>query len=272
MASWLSSIYRGARDGILMCAWELPYIGSPRRHVCRIDGIELTVRRWTTDRLIVNEVFRKISYPTPGPGDTVLDLGAHIGSFSLLAARAGARVLAFEPDPSNFALLTENARGYPAVEAVPLAVSGRAGRRMMGRKIRCSTSGWSFFEANNEAQTVECISLPDILKRWRLDHVDLLKLNVEGAEYEIIQDTPVAVLQKVRRMFLEFHDCLGFRFSDLVLRLQSAGFQVRVRPQAPFFLTGIGYIDAVDRLLPAVRIERTGTHESPVEAPGEDSP
>src|SRR5258708_5456294 len=126
MVSLLSSIYRGVRDGILLCAWDLPHIGGPSRYRCRIDGMQLTVRRWTTDRLIVDEVLRKISYPAAGRGDTVLDLGAHIGSFSLLAARAGARVLAFEPDPSNFSLLEENAAPYAAVEAVPLAVAGRA--------------------------------------------------------------------------------------------------------------------------------------------------
>ncbi|MBI3494027.1 MAG: FkbM family methyltransferase, partial [Acidobacteria bacterium] len=137
------------------------------------------MRRWTTDRLIAQEVLRKIPYPEPRRGETILDCGAHIGVFSILAARAGARVLAFEPDPSNFALLKENSKAYPTVTSVPLAIAGTSERRTMGRRIRCTTSGWSFFEPE-DAQSVDCISLLEILEKWDIDDVDLLKLNVEG--------------------------------------------------------------------------------------------
>jgi len=121
--------------------WRTDLSQSSFRFHYRTGGLELTVRRWTTDRLIVNEVLRKIAYPEPRCRQTILDLGAHIGTFSVLAARAGARVLAFEPDASNFALLRTNVSAYPTVEPVPLAVAATSGRRTLRRQSRCTTSG-----------------------------------------------------------------------------------------------------------------------------------
>lgn len=242
---WLSAGYRGMRDGALLGLAELEQIGSPARYTYRVNGMALTVRRWTTDRLIVDEVVKRIPFPQLRAGDTVLDLGAHIGSFSILAARAGARVLAFEPEPSNFSLLEENVRPYPAVEAVPLAVAGASGTRMMRRQVRCSTSGWSFLESRGDSQRADCISLSEILEHWRLAHVDLLKLNVEGAEYKIMRASPIAVLRKARRIFLEFHDYHGQDSSEIARKLEGAGYRVMTRPEMLYRLTGIGYIDAI---------------------------
>lgn len=242
---WLSAGYRGIRDGAMLGLAELQQIGSPARYTYRVDGVALTVRRWTTDRLIVDEVVNRIPFPPSRAGDTILDFGAHIGSFSILAARAGARVLAFEPDPSNFALLEENVRPYPAVQAVPLAVAGASGTRTMRRQIRCSTSGWSFLESAGDSQPAVCISLPEILDRWRITHVDLLKLNVEGAEYEIMRASPISVLRKAKRIFLEFHDYHGCDSSEISERLEGAGYRVTTHPEMLYQLTGIGYIDAI---------------------------
>jgi FkbM family methyltransferase len=200
--NWLSAVYRGVRDGTMLCVWELRNWGRPSQYIYRADGMELTVRRWTTDRLMVNEVLRKIDYPAPGRGQTILDLGAHIGTFSVLAARAGARVLAFEPDASNFALLKMNLSAYSTVEAVPLAVAGASGRRTLRRQSRFTTSGWSLCEREGDSQCIDCIALPEIWELWHLDHIDLLKVNIEGAEYEIIRALPISLLQNVKRVFI----------------------------------------------------------------------
>src|SRR5712692_4506076 len=229
--NWLSAVYRGVRDGTMLFVWELCNWGRPSRYIYRVDGMQLTVRRWTTDRLIVHEVLRKIAYPVPHRGQTILDLGAHIGTFSLLAARAGARVLAFEPDASNFVLLTENVSAYSTVEAVPLAVAGTSGRRTLRRQSRCTTSGWSLCEREGDSQCIDCISLPEIWEQWHLDQIDLLKLNVEGAEYEIIRELPISLLQNVKRVFLEFHDFHFFNVSATTEKLHRAGYQVTTRPQ-----------------------------------------
>src|SRR3989344_7771238 len=60
------------------------------------------------------------------PGDKVVDIGASIGAFSVLAAKRGARVYAYEPTPRSFELLSQNIKGYN-VTANNLAVAGKAG-------------------------------------------------------------------------------------------------------------------------------------------------
>ena len=79
--------------------------------------------------LVVNEV---------RPGDVAIDLGAHIGYYTLLLARLvgpTGRVLAFEPDPDNFALLSRNVEmnGYANVELFNAAASDRPGRSPLFR-------------------------------------------------------------------------------------------------------------------------------------------
>ncbi len=107
--------------------------------------------------------------------------------------------------------------------------------------------------------------MPEVWTQWHLDEIDLLKLNVEGAEYEIIRELPIALLRNVKRVFLEFHDFHGFHFSELTEKLHRAGFQVTTRPQAWYFLTKIGYIDAVrrERAVPTTAMDARYAIEQP---------
>ncbi len=115
--------------GINETIWEIegskmyldPWDGSPMRRTFR--SYLSTPKEPETARLF-KEVIR--------PGDTVVDIGANVGFFSLLAARlvgTAGRVYAFEPEPQNFALLTKNIalNGYTHVVAYRKAVWRRAG-------------------------------------------------------------------------------------------------------------------------------------------------
>lgn len=52
---------------------------------------------------------------------------------------------------------------------------------------------------------VESVTLASLLEREQLDRVDLLKLDIEGSEYEILESVPVAVLRRVRAVVMEYH-------------------------------------------------------------------
>ena len=126
-----------------------------------------------------------------------------------------------------------------------LAVAGTPGVRNMGRQLSCRTGGWSFLETEGNAQRVTCITLPEIFDQWKLDHVDVLKMDIEGAEYEIIRETPISILQKIKKISMEFHDYHGFHYTEIVDKLQAAGFSVTVRPDRFYQCTKVGYIDAI---------------------------
>ncbi len=121
------------------------------------------------------------------PGDTALDLGAHVGYFTLLLAKLvgpRGRVVAFEPHPENFALLSKNVRenGYGNVSLYQAAVAERSGRGWL-----LSEPSSSFCHRLGQAPTdpsaieVDTVALDEELAglagtiRW-------VKMDVEGAE------------------------------------------------------------------------------------------
>ena len=85
--------------------------------------IKLALRYGSWDALIVGNVLRGEYGAIDVRGKVVVDVGAHIGGFAILAATRGARrVLAYEPAAENFRLLALNAATHPAIEAHRAAV------------------------------------------------------------------------------------------------------------------------------------------------------
>jgi FkbM family methyltransferase len=162
----------------------------------------------------------------PGRGDRVVDIGANIGIYSLLAADRGAMVTAIEPHPGNFNWLERNTAGW-AVECRRAAVLGRVppGGEVTLHEAPGHTAhhvaGTRAGEADGESTPVPAISFAELVG----EDYDLVKLDVEGAEFGIVADTPLEVLGKLRRLVAEVHHLAGDpeRLRD---RLSEAGLAV----------------------------------------------
>jgi len=117
----------------------------------------------------------------------ILDLGAHLGTFTLPAAATGRRVVAVEGSPRNVELLraSADANGFAdAVTIVPVAVSDRSGSvrfQEEGPWGQVSRSGWGTGVVEVPARTV-----PEILTELGVDHVDVVKMDVEGSEIAVV--------------------------------------------------------------------------------------
>jgi FkbM family methyltransferase len=164
-------------------------------------------------------VFGKRDYGLPEPGALVVDIGANIGAFSVAALQRGCEVYAFEPEPSNFELLRVNA---PEAEAYPFAVTRTGGRRKL--YVRDSPSHSLYPRGPEPAVEIESISLADVMNR--LERVDLLKLDIEGGEYEVLYG---AQLERVREIRMEYHHFADnpdpqLRFDALRRYLENTGF------------------------------------------------
>lgn len=156
--------------------------------------------------MIFEEIFIDRTYPiekVPFVPDVVIDCGAFCGMFSLLARSRfpTARFIAFEPEPHNFLRLSRNLALNPAgIEAIPAAVGTTDGTvRFSGEGFggHISTGG----EDNSIA--VRLVSLAKLLRELQPQHL-VLKLDVEGAEREILPDIlPLLPAQTV--IFLETH-------------------------------------------------------------------
>lgn len=130
------------------------------------------------------EVFRRLT----SPGMTVVDVGAHIGYYTLLAARlvgAGGKVYAFEPDPGYHELLRKNieTNGFgSSVETYRIAVGAGEGEATFFLSESTSGSLFRVRGATGETATVPLTSLDAFFSSRDWPRVDLLKVDIEGAE------------------------------------------------------------------------------------------
>lgn len=171
------------------------------------------LRPHTNDAEIWRDVFERNSYRLgPMPGWHVLDIGAHIGSFSRAAAERGAIVRAFEPAADCVATFMLNTSGLP-VTLEQKAVLAEAGKAWL---IHCpiveEKSGHTICipHGNGPGEEVEAVAFESVVNRICFEcdtaAIDLCKLDAEAAEYPILLDTPDAALHLVKRWVIEFHD------------------------------------------------------------------
>ena len=202
----------------------------------------LKMRVNTYDKQATYEVWRLKEYEnerfTIGAGDIVIDIGAHIGAFSVWAAKQAisGQVYAFEPNLENYGLLEENKQlnALTNLQTFELAVSDKVGEAVLFNSEHMSLSH-SFFEASSQNKTVvRTTSLAEILQTNKIDRVNYLKIDVEGAEYLILLNTPSKVLSRVDKIFIEYHDYLdhGHKYNDLVKYLVDNGFEVEIGASA----------------------------------------
>lgn len=129
-------------------------------------------------------------------GMTVVDVGAHAGYYALLFARcvgSNGKVYAFEPEPDNYALLKDNIalNGYTNIEAIPKAVSNRSGTLDLFVSSQGNDRHSIFANPNTAVQEqvrqVPTVSLDDLLASKNWPRVDLVKMDVEGAEILVLE-------------------------------------------------------------------------------------
>jgi FkbM family methyltransferase len=146
----------------------------------------------------IAEIFLKVLRE----GDTVIDVGANVGFFTVLAAALvgpKGRVVSFEPDPANFARLQANvkANGFEHVTLINRPVSDQA--RPVSFYINSDDSGGSALwdpaeypgnvlsKANPQVLSVESTTIDAELERLALPPVRLVKIDTEGAEHQVVR-------------------------------------------------------------------------------------
>jgi FkbM family methyltransferase len=140
------------------------------------------------------------------PGGVILDCGVNYGRFSRWASEStSARVFGFEPDPRLFPELAR----LPRVEYIPCAVGAEEG--VMTLYLGTSLCSSGYYPQVQEAGTCEVRvqSLPSFLNERQIQLVDLVKLDIEGAELAILERLPSATLRSMKQITVEFHDFLN---------------------------------------------------------------
>jgi FkbM family methyltransferase len=183
-------------------------------------------------------------------GWTVVDVGAGLGDFAIHVARRRPRatVYAFEPLPESFARLEENIRlnGLTNVRAVPEAIAGSEGAvslyTVTGLSGQHRTAGSGAATATVAPISVAATTLSRAFERLGIARCDFLKIDCEGAEYEILLGLPAETLARIARIALEYHDNVTPHTHDELVRfLQARGFTVRARPSPAWHELGFLY-------------------------------
>jgi FkbM family methyltransferase len=167
----------------------------------------------------------------------IVDIGAHIGSFTVWAARksASARVLAVEPNPETFQRLRDNIvrNGLDSrVTALAAAVGPEPGTSSLELVDHSLGTRLARRSGPADGPTVVVQTLDQLLDATGMDSIDFLKIDCEGLEYDVIDQVDPAILMRVKALACEFHPEPGRDVQLLDRRLGRAGFRVQ-RPDAP---------------------------------------
>lgn len=171
----------------------------------------LRLRRQYADQEVFRQVFVYWVYRNPvaeNPSPRIiLDVGAHVGTASIFFASRfpDCKVVAVEPDANNFRLLLENTQAYRNVEAVHAALWHQDSQLYVEGS---ETESWaSTVNVEGRGKPVQGLTLKTLTRRLGLEKIDILKLDIEGAEKEIFERDP-QVLEGVRALYIELHDYL----------------------------------------------------------------
>lgn len=212
--------------------------GEGRQILETRDGIRLYARENVWDARIIREIFVQRPYlrgfrDLPA-APVVVDVGGYIGDFSVYAARRmnASRVIVYEPTSENWRMLVDNI-ALNHLESRIVAVNEAVGESgtlelnvdVDGQEIH--SSAYWYPEASK--REVPSITLDELLSTHQLAHVDLLKVDCEGGEYDIFTHASDDALARIQRFTMEWHlvgDATQTLRGAMVNRLRDSGFRM----------------------------------------------
>lgn len=167
---------------------------------------------------IYEEIFNWNVYqvnPTELRGANVLDVGGHYGFFSCLADSLGAkRIIGVEANPYNYLKYVQFTKDISNCKCVNAALASKSGELVT-------------IDNNNEQSTVgkgsinvATITLEEVVGMFPEKEDIFLKMDIEGAEYDVLLSAPGHILKRFDTIALEMHDASKFEYLDSYLRYE----------------------------------------------------
>jgi FkbM family methyltransferase len=181
----------------------------------------------------------------------ILDIGAHAGFFTLYVRSLNptVKVVAVEPVKENVVAVKHNLKvnSVNGVEVKEMALSEHSGERMLmiSKDSHNHALAPEFGVDNGESRIVETMSLSDFLKNCIMEDVSLIKMDIEGAEYEVFRSIPGEDYIKIRAFILEYHNGKEGNVKTLETTLRENGFGVQIFPSK--FDKTMGFLFALNK-------------------------
>ena len=199
----------GAKGVLSRALSSVPGARSQFRASIPHTSQKILLRLGTTDVAAFEHVFihNEYDFSLAQQPSVIVDAGANIGMSAVYFALRypTATIVAIEPEPTNFAVLAKNAKLFPKIIPIHAALWNHEG------VVRIQDGGgghWGMrvVDANiSSAADIRSITLQALLDELKIDKIDLMKVDVEGAECEIFSD-PSAWIGRVGIICAELHD------------------------------------------------------------------
>lgn len=181
------------------------------------------------EEICLNEVYTPTFLPLRA-NSVVVDVGANVGVFSIMAAqyKAAKRVIAIEPLPTNQKAIQENVTRnncQSVVTIVPAALSNKIGTQTLHVGRVTSIGSLSAHDQSDEEISVPTITFSTLCREQNLDHIDLFKLDCEGEEGNILASLTPTQWRKISCLALEYHNHLSsLQHQEILDLLQAQGY------------------------------------------------
>jgi FkbM family methyltransferase len=143
------------------------------------------------------------------PPKVIIDGGANVGLFALQMKNRfpDAKIICIEPDPENFQLLQKNTEAYDGISCENSGIWNKDTKLKVYDKYGGGKWGMTV-EENLTEGNINAVSIDSLFAKYNLEHVDVLKLDIETSEKQVFSEGYESWLPKVKTVVIELHDGL----------------------------------------------------------------
>ncbi len=206
----------------------------------KINNQEINLQlRDDADKSVAAEIFKLREYKMAEAVISsatlpILDVGAHAGFFSLYARALNTIVpiIALEPEPHNLQALAENIKNNKIenITVIKGALAKERGERELMRSSDNHNHKLKTVDGEKGNITVQAYSLKNLSAKYFPQGIGLIKMDIEGGEYEVFANLDDEDFSKTKAIVMEYHDLPKHKHQEIEVKVREHGFGIQIFP------------------------------------------
>ena len=190
------------------------------------------------DRNVLDYVFIKKYHLPPKEfliitNSVIVDLGSNIGAtlIDLSLRYPDSKIIGYEMNRANFEIAEKNTRGFGNIKIIHQAIWNRSCE--INYDLENQSDAFTVLSSKEsiyKSEKVLCTTLPELFISNKIEKIDFLKMDIEGAELDIFDSPDIQWLKKVKSINIEFHNIDEIRLNKYIILFQEFGFIVYKSP------------------------------------------
>jgi FkbM family methyltransferase len=192
--------------------------------LCRTNNLGLNYHINKNEFGTLKSIFEEREYSDYFPfykKVNIIDIGAHYGYFSIFSKNntdKNSSIIAVEPGKSNFKRLLKNIEDCKLtnISCYNYAIGGNSGLSKLHHGLTLNNSiveNYSLLSRDESYEEVEVKTLEELIIENKLEEIEFMKMDCEGAEYSILENTPRYIFDRIITISMEFHDLKDNNFT-----------------------------------------------------------